>query len=29
MPTYDNMQKLDYLDMVFSETLRLYPPATR
>ncbi|XP_062607936.1 cytochrome P450 3A8-like [Saccostrea cucullata] len=29
LPTYDNIQKLGYLDMVFNETLRLYPPATR
>ena len=28
-PSYDNVFKLQYLDMVFSETLRLYSPATR
>ena len=26
---YDNVFKLDYLDMVLSETLRLYPPSSR
>ncbi|XP_062613453.1 cytochrome P450 3A14-like [Saccostrea cucullata] len=29
LPTYDNVQKLEYLDWVFNETLRLYPPAVR
>ncbi|XP_056019949.1 cytochrome P450 3A6-like isoform X2 [Ostrea edulis] len=29
LPTYDNVLKVDYLDWVFSETLRLYPPAIR
>ncbi|XP_048762827.2 cytochrome P450 3A24-like isoform X2 [Ostrea edulis] len=29
LPTYDNVQKVDYLDWVFNETLRLYPPAVR
>ena len=28
-PSYDNVFKLQYLDMVLSETLRLYSPATR
>lgn len=28
-PTYDTVFKLQYLDMVLSETLRLYSPATR
>ncbi|XP_061185461.1 cytochrome P450 3A11-like [Saccostrea echinata] len=28
-PNYDNVQKLDYLDRVFCETLRLYPSAAR
>ncbi|KAK3736032.1 hypothetical protein QZH41_002750 [Actinostola sp. cb2023] len=27
MPSYDMVHKLPYLDMVMSETLRLYPPA--
>ncbi|XP_024876802.1 cytochrome P450 6A1-like, partial [Temnothorax curvispinosus] len=26
--TYDNIKKMDYLDKVFKETLRKYPPAT-
>ncbi|XP_048759592.2 cytochrome P450 3A9-like [Ostrea edulis] len=29
LPTYDNVLKVDYLDWVFSETLRFYPPAVR
>ncbi|XP_056017485.1 cytochrome P450 3A6-like [Ostrea edulis] len=29
LPTYDNILKVDYLDWVFSETLRFYPPAVR
>lgn len=28
-PTYDNVQKLEYLERVFCETLRLYPSACR
>ncbi|XP_063415463.1 cytochrome P450 3A6-like isoform X1 [Mytilus trossulus] len=28
-PNYDNIQKMDYLDRVFSETLRLYAPGGR
>lgn len=28
-PNYDNVQKLDYLDRVFCESLRLYPSAAR
>ncbi|ESO95501.1 hypothetical protein LOTGIDRAFT_160658 [Lottia gigantea] len=28
-PNYDNVKELEYLDMIISETLRLYPPATR
>lgn len=27
--TYDNIQKMDYLDMFLQETLRMYPPAGR
>ena len=26
---YETVQNLEYLDMVISEALRLYPPATR
>ncbi|XP_062613446.1 cytochrome P450 3A24-like [Saccostrea cucullata] len=29
IPTYDNVQKIDYMEWVFNETLRLYPPAVR
>ena len=29
MPDYDTVQNMEYLDMVLSESLRLYPPATR
>ena len=29
MPDYDTLQNLEYLDLVFSESLRLYPPAYR
>lgn len=28
-PNYDNVQKLDYLERVFNESLRLYPSAAR
>ncbi|XP_048588796.1 cytochrome P450 3A19 isoform X2 [Nematostella vectensis] len=28
MPSYDTVHKLPYLDMVISETLRMYPPGT-
>lgn len=28
-PTYDNAFKLEYLDMVVSESLRMHPPASR
>lgn len=28
-PTYDNVQKLEYLERVFCETMRLYPSACR
>jgi cytochrome P450 family 3 subfamily A len=27
--TYEKLQQLPYLDMVISETLRMYPPFTR
>ncbi|XP_041367294.1 cytochrome P450 3A14-like [Gigantopelta aegis] len=29
IPTYDNVLKLTYLDMFFSEVLRMYPPGVR
>ncbi|KAK6176164.1 hypothetical protein SNE40_014496 [Patella caerulea] len=28
-PTYDNLKNLTYIDMIISETLRMYPAATR